>query len=88
MEPPQNFFLFYGINDSLTYVITYMMQAPFTAITIFTNAAMDTLSLTLVFQLCAQFSVLSYQIQNTNFAWDKENIKLTKYVKRHQKLLR
>ena len=84
---PYRFYTFYKIEDSQTYVLTYVSQLPFVFISGLGQSAADCLMVTLVFHICGQMAVLAIRISKINSDADVCEEELRKIVKDHNRLL-
>ncbi|KAK2574917.1 hypothetical protein KPH14_002608 [Odynerus spinipes] len=85
---PYHFHVFYTIENTRTYFLTYFFEMPFVYTAGFGQTAADCLMVTLVFHICGQMSVLAVQINNINV--DPCNCKkdIRKVIEAHVRLLR
>ncbi|RLZ02275.1 Odorant receptor 25 [Cephus cinctus] len=87
-ELPYRFYLLYNVNDTHTYMITYLSHLPFVFVSGFGQSAADCLMVTLVFHVCGQLSVLTLRISSINSDPSQCSQNIKDVVVTHQRLLR
>lgn len=83
---PYRIHLLYKITNINIYISTYVSQIPILYTIVFTQTAMDCLTLSVVAHLCGQLSVLSIRIININLAEGTKE--LNEAIRTHQKLIK
>ncbi|KAK0177419.1 hypothetical protein PV328_001475 [Microctonus aethiopoides] len=86
---PYRFYVFYTINDSQTYMLTYASQFPFVFISGFGQTAADCLMVTLVFHVSGKLAVLAIRISEIKCDDAKIcKVELNDIINEHSRLLR
>lgn len=85
---PYRFHLFYAIESTRAYAITYALQLPFVFVSGLGQTAADCIMVTLVFHICGQMAVLALRVHDLDADLCVCGREVRNVVREHVRLLR